>query len=246
MGKKKVLTMATEEYVKELLGNIKLIEGKSAYQLAVENGFDGTKEEWLASLKGEKGDTGIFDMEKLYELLNTNDKSVLGAINELHMMINKWMNPVYNIKSQMYFGVINPAEVGRVSSYADITLDMLENSTGIISTKPGERNRLNVGHINEGCLLVIAVPTIFDLEVTKDNGFGGQMQFDESFLGANGIDVELDGSDYRLYGEFILVGGERIINIEQGEGLMNGGCLCEDLTIDDINDVISDVFDSEE
>lgn len=32
--------------------------GKSAYEVAVENGFEGTEAEWLASLKGEKGDTG--------------------------------------------------------------------------------------------------------------------------------------------------------------------------------------------
>lgn len=32
--------------------------GKSAYEIAVENGFKGTEEEWLASLKGEKGDPG--------------------------------------------------------------------------------------------------------------------------------------------------------------------------------------------
>ena len=32
--------------------------GKSAYDIAVENGFIGTEEEWLASLKGEKGDKG--------------------------------------------------------------------------------------------------------------------------------------------------------------------------------------------
>jgi len=31
---------------------------KSAYDLAVKEGFDGSMEEWLASLKGEKGDTG--------------------------------------------------------------------------------------------------------------------------------------------------------------------------------------------
>lgn len=29
-----------------------------AYGVAVRNGFDGTEEEWLASLKGEKGDKG--------------------------------------------------------------------------------------------------------------------------------------------------------------------------------------------
>lgn len=32
--------------------------GKSAYDIAVENGFEGTEQEWLDSLKGEKGDTG--------------------------------------------------------------------------------------------------------------------------------------------------------------------------------------------
>ena len=32
--------------------------GDSAYQVAVQNGFQGTEEEWLASLKGAKGDAG--------------------------------------------------------------------------------------------------------------------------------------------------------------------------------------------
>ena len=34
------------------------VEGKSAYEIAQENGFQGTEEEWLESLKGDKGDTG--------------------------------------------------------------------------------------------------------------------------------------------------------------------------------------------
>lgn len=33
-------------------------DGKSAYQIAVDAGYTGTETEWLASLKGEKGDTG--------------------------------------------------------------------------------------------------------------------------------------------------------------------------------------------
>lgn len=32
--------------------------GKSAYEIAVDNGFEGTEQEWLASLKGEKGEDG--------------------------------------------------------------------------------------------------------------------------------------------------------------------------------------------
>ena len=32
--------------------------GKSAYEIALQNGFTGTEADWLASLKGQKGDTG--------------------------------------------------------------------------------------------------------------------------------------------------------------------------------------------
>lgn len=36
------------------INTLKTIHGYSAYELAVINGFSGTEEEWLASLKGEK------------------------------------------------------------------------------------------------------------------------------------------------------------------------------------------------
>ncbi|MBO5883879.1 MAG: hypothetical protein J6Q78_05700 [Clostridia bacterium] len=34
------------------------IRGKSAYEVALLNGFEGGEREWLSSLKGEKGDKG--------------------------------------------------------------------------------------------------------------------------------------------------------------------------------------------
>ena len=37
---------------------LELIRGYSAYQVAVNEGFDGTEDEWIATFKGEKGDTG--------------------------------------------------------------------------------------------------------------------------------------------------------------------------------------------
>lgn len=49
----------------------KLIEGTkgdSAYQIAVNNGFEGTEKEWLATLKGEKGDTGEVSKEELNKI----------------------------------------------------------------------------------------------------------------------------------------------------------------------------------
>ena len=43
--------------VVSLSGNMQVgVSGASAYEIAVENGFVGSVEEWLASLKGEKGD----------------------------------------------------------------------------------------------------------------------------------------------------------------------------------------------
>lgn len=58
-----------------LTGIIEGPQGDSAYQVAVQNGFQGTEEEWLASLKGEKGDKG-----------NTGDpapaEQVNAAVNE--------------------------------------------------------------------------------------------------------------------------------------------------------------------
>lgn len=42
----------------EINGKEYSIDGKSAYEIAVENGFEGTEAEWLASLKGDKGDQG--------------------------------------------------------------------------------------------------------------------------------------------------------------------------------------------
>lgn len=40
------------------LSGLETIQGYSAYEVAVINGFKGTEEEWLASLKGDKGDKG--------------------------------------------------------------------------------------------------------------------------------------------------------------------------------------------
>lgn len=35
------------------IGNVKGNDGKSAYEIALDNGFEGTEQEWLESLKAE-------------------------------------------------------------------------------------------------------------------------------------------------------------------------------------------------
>ena len=36
------------------------VDGKSAYEIACHNGFDGTEEEWLLSLRGDNGSSGVY------------------------------------------------------------------------------------------------------------------------------------------------------------------------------------------
>ena len=49
----------TPEQLEDLVKNIESgADGKSAYEIAQENGFEGSEEEWLESLKGEQGPVG--------------------------------------------------------------------------------------------------------------------------------------------------------------------------------------------
>ena len=58
-------------------------DGKSAFEIAVENGFIGTEAEWLESLKGKDGKDGVdgkngqdgkdgIDGKSAYEIANAN------------------------------------------------------------------------------------------------------------------------------------------------------------------------------
>lgn len=262
MANKKVFTIATEEYLNDLFekhkDELRGDKGYSAYDIAVNCGFKGTEQEWLETLRGEDGK---FDDTTIFEVLQTEDKTVVGALNELFHKIGDWMEPVFDIKAQMFYGIIDPTTSGVITTFDEITLDILNNEPGVKSIIPDERPSWSIGYVDEGSYIVVAIPAIYDFTVTKDDGFGGKIEFDESVIGANGIDAQFENTDYRIYGEFVLVGGERIIHIDKKEEVApvppSGGsgcnpdncgcnhCECEDLTLDDISDVISDVFNDD-
>jgi hypothetical protein len=52
-------TVATNGTLNGTLQGIYGKDGLSAYEIALQNGFDGTEQEWIASLKGEQGIQGI-------------------------------------------------------------------------------------------------------------------------------------------------------------------------------------------
>lgn len=91
------------------LSGLKTIHGHSAYEVAVINGFSGTEEEWLASLKGDPGTPGQ-DGEDGYtpkkgvdyytaaekqalvdEVLETVMENTVGAkVGEVTLLASKW------------------------------------------------------------------------------------------------------------------------------------------------------------
>lgn len=79
---------------------IKTINGYSAYEIAVQNGFEGTVEEWLKSIKGEKGEPGTMELfgeldAKGKRIMNVADPEEGGdAVNRRYFesVANAWMS----------------------------------------------------------------------------------------------------------------------------------------------------------
>lgn len=68
----------TDEYKRKIDRILNYSRGYSAYELAVQNGYEGTEVEWINSLKGDKGEQGE-DGEKG----DKGDKGDTGASNSL-------------------------------------------------------------------------------------------------------------------------------------------------------------------
>jgi len=65
-------------------------DGKSAYEIAVEHGFVGTEAEWLASLKGEPGETpDMSEYPKTSEVTIIVEREIEAATGDFHSHANK-------------------------------------------------------------------------------------------------------------------------------------------------------------
>lgn len=65
--------------------NLKQTQGLSAYEVAVVNGFDGTEEEWLASLKAASNEE---DIQRIVEMLSQSAKAKIGYVQ---ILASKWV-----------------------------------------------------------------------------------------------------------------------------------------------------------
>lgn len=48
----------SKQYVDDVISNSDLLKGKSAYEIAVDQGFEGSEAEWLKNLEGESPHIG--------------------------------------------------------------------------------------------------------------------------------------------------------------------------------------------
>ena len=112
----------------------------------------------------------------------------------------------------MYYGRITAEEAGVTNHYIEfneITSDMILNARNVTKIKASTMNRKSFGleeETRECDYLIVAVPKEKRYIVTKDNGLGGKVPFDEENVTGSsiGLDIIIDGKNYLLYGECIM------------------------------------------
>lgn len=121
-----------------------------------------------------------------------------------------WSIPKADVAYIFYGHLVN-----QLSSYADITSDMLVSPENhIVSVSAGKMGKTSCGVMEEGDKVVVLIPVDTSYSATKDNGFGGQMPFNTQIMGSNGENiVTIDGVQYRAYGEMMTTEGEMFVYV---------------------------------
>lgn len=121
----------------------------------------------------------------------------------------------------MYYGRLPIADVGgRVIQYNAITEAMILKGAAdgkLTKSTPKTLGKTRLGLYAEtatGDYQIVVVPTAKNYTVTKDNGLGGKVPFDEDTSGANGIDITINTVPCKLYGEMLRAQGETFIYID--------------------------------
>lgn len=227
---------ATKELVEQLIGEIELKEGpqgpKGEQGAAGIDGKDGKDftfdmftDEQLELLVGQPGQDGkdgkdgkdgTFNPDAIFEELLTSEKTIVGAINEIFQLlkgIEPEEPPIESKLANVFYGYFPYTINQNLMSYADIELDYLQHEDAVINEAEGVMDKTSIGLVPEACFIVIAIKKELDLVAKKDDGIGGLVDFDESVVGANGLEVEFENEKYLLFGEYTIIDGERFIYV---------------------------------
>lgn len=118
----------------------------------------------------------------------------------------------------MYYGYIDTATADGITSVTQITASML-SASGLTSAAPSELPRTSVGSVPAYAWLVVLLPASSGLYARKYDGLTGPTEFElnngASNTGANGSEITLNGTSYKVYGEFVLAAGEYSIYVDE-------------------------------
>ena len=106
--------------------------------------------------------------------------------------------------------------VDQIRSFDDLTPEMLLSPDNkIVSVSAGRMGKTPISDIVAGNKVVVLIPSDYGYVATKDNGIGGKVPFDTSIMGCNGEkQLTVDGTPYKIYGEFMAVSGELFIYVD--------------------------------
>lgn len=113
-------------------------DGESAYEIAVRNGFEGTEQEWLASLNGEKGDRGATGQRgSRVHSVSTYPTSRSGTINGIQYYYRMYENDVLyeSGATEVYIGdIIQYGSLQFIVKFTDGAYVYLNSSVSIRGT----------------------------------------------------------------------------------------------------------------
>lgn len=111
------------------------VVGRSAYEIAVQNGFEGTEQEWLASLHGQKGDPGQ-DAES-YQVL-TSKEDVQENVEAGKLVDALVVKEVFQSVSEGKSVIASAITDKGVQTDAEATFTVMAENIGQISSGGGE------------------------------------------------------------------------------------------------------------
>lgn len=201
---------AKVSYVDEQIAQIDLIPGPKG-----DKGDKGDQ-----GIQGPQGPAGTFNENAKFANLETVNKTIIGAINELFALINNMEIPEPEepevTATTMYYGFVpySVMEMAGASTFEDMTLNILKDENSSIVETEVPVVKQSIGVAPESSYILVAVPKASGYIGQKDNGLGGAVPFDESVLGVNGAEVMFNNVPYLVFGELALVSGERFIYIQ--------------------------------
>lgn len=194
------LTLLTNESVDHhILLDFTMFQGANAYELAVAEGYTGTVDEWLASLVGPQGETGLLDEAAHQELIDgiaANAAAALAAQNTANAATASLSNYVLTSTYNTHVASVNAALAALETTITDVVVPLLPE----VPTET-EINALALNVVNTS--LVTVNTNIADLVTRVD-----------------GVDLELislqEGIDETntTFGSFLLDYGDAITRID--------------------------------